>query len=263
MERQRQLWKAIYPHYNSNLGFVHKSILYERDREADISQRIYDAVGEVTLADQIAPIFGQQAMTGELVLGAIDEGLLDDPVPYLEVMDGFVEPMVEIAEGRAPLHWRNAIRHNPLVSAPQPFANTVILGVDQHIDVDFQNSFVDQARNRADHVVLPQDWIEAYGAVTAVSEITGPVFSSSSGANAWSWGTNCLRMPVLGPLVYDRRNVAYIQYADTIGLDISEFTRRERKLVLPSEEIFDEYQRLAERLKLREQVLAMCSRFKF
>ncbi|WP_295983319.1 hypothetical protein [uncultured Variovorax sp.] len=259
MQKQKKLWKAIYPHYKSNLSFMHKSILYEQDRKADISQRIYDAVGDITLADKIAPILGQQAMTAQMILWAIEEGLLDSPGPYLEVMNDFVDPMIDIAEDRPPLHWENAVEHNLLISAPQSFLNTVILGVDQHIDIDFKNSFVRQAQSRSDHVVLPQDWVSTYGAVTAVSEVTGPVFNASFGANAWSLGTHFLRVPLLGPLVYDRRNVAYIQYAKDIELDISEFQKNNLKLIFPDDEVFEEYQRLAKKKKLRERILEMSS----
>jgi hypothetical protein len=232
-------------------------MLNQMDDGEAVAARVWDAVGDVQDADYIAPMLAQQAMTAHMTLEAVDEGLLDNPVPFLEVMDEFIQPMLDMVDGKSPLHWKNAIKHNPLISIPQPYQNTVLLGVDQHIDVDFNNAFILQGSKRRENVVLPQDWINSYGAVLIVSEHTGPAFSTNFGVNTWSFGTNFLRLPVVGPMVYDRRNEAYIRYAKKIEMDISEFMRA-GKLARTPQEAIEQFAWLARKMKLRDRVLAMC-----
>lgn len=221
--RHKRLLEILYPYQKrKDLSFVHKSILNEQLNYVDLSKKILNEIGEPEPIDAFWPMLIQQAFTLEMIVEIFDQGLLEAPSGFGQVMEKIVEPLVMSVDGSPPFNWLRGVNQLP-ISYAQPFANTVLLGTKEHIIHDFNVAF--SAMAEQPNMVVPIDWINSWAIVLGVTEQTVPAFRQMSGHNSWSTSGIFLDTALGNYTIRPYRDIPYIGYAKKKGMDITKYTR--------------------------------------
>lgn len=208
IQRQMKIQEIIYPFKDQS--FWIQSFKNEHHRKFDPSKELNSKLGPPEAGDYLAPMFLQQAVVIELLLRSISRGEMKRPIALLQIMNFIAGVLVDLAQGKTDkhAHWHAGLKHI-MVSRAQPYFNTIGLGINLHIGVDFVNGFKQQ---KTMELVSAADWRNCWAIVKAATSITAKIFMGIAGANSWTIGAKFLNINALNRPVKWMREKAFVCY---------------------------------------------------